>query len=169
MSAIINTNTNTNTNKNSILQPEAQKYSDNITNLSQQFFSILADFKKYYVFFNKNPEVNEYANFYLNSKTQLQNVNKQLFETTTNIENGIILLNNLVNQYNRKLLYEKELHQELMEIIGGLKNSKLGAATMLLDTKYSHNKQYYWNMEIGGGICIVTVLLFTLFRKGNKQ
>jgi len=160
--------TNMNININSTLQPEAQKYSDTINNLSQQFFSILADFKKYYVFYNKNPEVNEYANFYLNSKSQLQNINRQLFETTNSIQRDIIILNNLVNQYNSKLIYEKDLHEELMQIIGRLKNSKLGAATMLLDTKYSHNKQYYWNMEIGGGIIMLTFLLFVLFRKGNK-
>ena len=154
---------------NTTLQPETQKYSNTITNLSQQFFSILTDFKKYYVFYNKNPEVDEYANFYLNSKTQLQNVNKQLFETTNSIENDIINLNTLVNKYNLKLIDEKELNHELVKIIGGLKNTKMGALIMLSDSKKSYIQQYYQNMEIGGGIVLLIVLLFTLFRKGKSS
>jgi len=150
---------------NNPLHPEAQKYQEKITNLSQQFSSILDDFKKYYVFYNKNPEVNEYANFYLNSKTQLQNVNKEIFLTTNSIESNIQKMNIRVVDVNGKLENEKELNGELSKLINNLKNSKNGAATMLDDNLLTYNNQYNMNIEIFTGISIICVLLFTLFKK----
>ena len=150
---------------NNPLQPEAQKYEENITNLSEQFFSILDDFKKYYVFYNKNPEVNEYANFYLNSKSQLQNVNKEIFLITNSIETNIQKMNIHVVNVNRKLENEKELNGELVKLITNLKGTKNGAATMLDDSLLAYNNQYNTNIEIFAGIGIICVLLFTLFKK----
>ena len=50
---------------NAELEPESQKHQDKLKTITEQFSSILDDYKKYYIFSNKNPEVNEYQHYYL--------------------------------------------------------------------------------------------------------
>ena len=42
---------------------EAKQFNEKIVTIKSQFFSALDDFKKYYVYYNKNPEVNEFQNY----------------------------------------------------------------------------------------------------------
>ena len=42
------------------MNPEAKIYQEQINNKANSFLSALDDFKKYYVYYNKNPEVQEY-------------------------------------------------------------------------------------------------------------
>ena len=42
------------------MNPEAKIYQEQINNKATSFLSALDDFKKYYVYYNKNPEVQEY-------------------------------------------------------------------------------------------------------------
>ena len=74
------------------LMGQAKQFDEKINTIKTQFFSALDDFKKYYVYYNKNPEVNEFQNFYINSKTQLQSMSRDIFLTTNNIDKNIELL-----------------------------------------------------------------------------
>ena len=62
-----------------------QVFLSQINTLKEKLPSILDDFKKYYVFYNKNPEYNEYQQIFENIKGNLQNINSELFITTNNI------------------------------------------------------------------------------------
>ena len=44
------------------MNSQALTFDEKINNIKTSFFSVLDDFKKYYVFYNKNPEVDEYQN-----------------------------------------------------------------------------------------------------------
>ena len=112
------------------LQPEAERYNEKINSLSEQFFSVLDDFTKYYVFYNKNPEVNEYQQIYLNNKSQLQNLNKNVFLLTNDIEKDIEKLNYIVTRLNAKLGDEKDLNGELLHLFGNLKNTTNSSSVM---------------------------------------
>jgi len=153
------------TNPNLTLQ--SNRYSEKITAISQQFFAVLDDFKKYYVFFNKNPEVNEYQQYYLNNKTQLQNLNRDIFSTTNSIEKDIEQLSKLMTRMNAKLGSEKELDGELGKLISNLNNTGNGAFIMLEDTIQIYAKQYYQNVEVFVGIIGISFLMVYLF-KNNK-
>ena len=87
---------------------KSQQYMEKINNIEKQFFSALDDFKKYYVFYNKNPEVNEYQNYYVNSKSQLQSMSKDLFLLTNDISKNIEFLNNEMKDVSVKLEKEKK-------------------------------------------------------------
>ena len=41
--------------------PDPSTFKNNLITLNSQFPSMLDDFKKYYIFFNKNPDYNEYG------------------------------------------------------------------------------------------------------------
>ena len=150
------------------LEPQSNRYSEKINSISQQFFSVLEDFKKYYVFFNKNPEVNEYQQFYLNSKTQLQNLNRDIFNTTNDIEKDIENLNRVMSGLNIKLSNEKELSGELTKLMNNLNNTGNGAYTMLEDTSEIYKKQYYKNIELVMGIALISYMLVNVFNSPKK-
>jgi len=153
------------TETNIEFEPQSKKYQDKLTTIVDQFTSVLDDYKKYYVFTNKNPEVDEYQNFYLENKNQLQNLNKDVFLMSSDIEKSIQDLNYLVTRLNAKLSGEKELTGELAKLMQNLKQTNNGADTMLYDTTFLYNKKYMQNVELLFGIVTILGLLFTLFKK----
>ena len=88
---------------------QAKKFNEKINTIKTQFFSALDDFKKYYVYYNKNPEVNEFQNYYVNSKSQLQTMSRDLFLTTNNIDKNIENLDKLMAHISIKLEDEKKI------------------------------------------------------------
>ena len=147
------------------LEPESQKHQDKLNTITEQFNAVLDDYKKYYIFSNKNPEVDEYQNYYLENKSQLQNLNKDVFLISNDIESNIEKLNYIVTRLNAKLSGEKELTGELNQLLQHLNDTDNGATIMLYDTTYIYNKKYIQNIEIGIGGLIMIYLLFTTFTK----
>ena len=144
---------------------KSQQFDEKINNIEKQFFSALDDFKKYYVYYNKNPEVNEFQNYFLNSKSQLQSMSKDLFLTTNDISKNIEILDNQMKDIPVKLNDEKKIYDELMNTLGNLQNTKNGSELLINDSKKEYNEQYYYNFELIGGILIVGVILGTFFKK----
>ena len=146
-----------------ILIKQAKHFNEQINNIKSQFFSALDDFKKYYVYYNKNPEVNEFQNYYANSKSQLQTMSKDLFLTTNNIDKNIEILDNEMVDISIKLEKQKELHTEMSELINNLQNTQNGSEILIDDSKTKYNLQYYKNLELFIGILMVSGLLTKFF------
>ena len=127
---------------------ETNKFDEKIKSLRKGFFSALDDFKKYYVFYNKNPEVDEYQNFFANSKGQLQSYNSDIFLLTNQIKLKIKNLNDEMRVVGKKLKSEKEVNTELLKLINKIQATQDGSATMIDDAKDEYNIQYYKNWEL---------------------
>ena len=126
---------------------QSQIFADKINNIQTTFFSALDDFKKYYVYFNKNPEVNEFQNYYANSKGQLQTMSRDMLVTTNNIEKNIEDLNIQMETVSLKLEDEKKLNDELIKLISGLENTQNGSVMLIDDSKEEYNMQYFKNWQ----------------------
>jgi hypothetical protein len=144
---------------------QAKQFDEQINDIKTRFFSALDDFKKYYVYYNKNPEVDEFQSYYANSKGQLQSMSKELFMTTNNIDKNIDSLDNEMSEISVKLANEKKLNKELLGLLTNLKNTQNGSEVLIDDSKREYNMQYYKNVEIFIGILIVGGLLGTLFKQ----
>ena len=138
------------------MNPQANKNDEKIKGIKNSFFSALDDFKKYYVFYNKNPEVDEYQNFFSTSKGQLQGLNSDIFLITNNIQKNIKDLDTEMAAISNKLKDEKDLNGELLMIINNIRTTEDGSATMIDDAKEEYNIQYYKNWELFIGIIIFT-------------
>ena len=149
------------------LMGQSKQFDEKINTIKTQFFSALDDFKKYYVYYNKNPEVNEFQNFYINSKTQLQSMSRDIFLTTNNIDKNIELLDKSMKIVSIKLENEKKLNGELMKVLTNLENTQNGSEILIDDSKDTYNTQYYYNWEMFIGILIVCGLMSKLFK--NKD
>ena len=144
---------------------QSKTFDEKINEINSQFFSALDDFKKYYVYFNKNPEVNEFQNFYTNSKGQLQTINKSIIVITNSIDRSIENLDKSMSIISVKLEDEKMLNKEMTDILTNLKNTQNGSEVLIDDSKTNYNIQYYKNMQIHIGILIISGLLGILFKK----
>ena len=54
------------------MNPKARQFEEKIKGINSSFLSALDDFKKYYVYYHKNPEEDVFSNNFINSKNQLQ-------------------------------------------------------------------------------------------------
>ena len=125
----------------------SSQYSEKISNAKQQFNSVLEDFKKYYVFYNKNPEVNEYQHFFMDSKAQLEKLNKDILTMSKDLETNIQDMDKTTGTLNQKLSNEKKLNEELMKLMNNLTNKENGSGIMIDDSKFIYNEQYYKNVS----------------------
>ena len=144
---------------------KAEQFNEKINTIKKQFFSALDDYTKYYVYYNKNPEVNEFQNYYANSKSQLQNMSRELFLITNNIDKTIEMLDTQMSSASLKLTDEKNLNKELNTLTSNLQNTQDGSVILIEDSKTNYNIQYYKNLEIFVGILIIGCLLASLFKK----
>ena len=112
---------------------QAKQFDEKINNLKTQFFSALDDFKKYYVYYNKNPEVSEFQNYYVNSKGQLQTMSSDIFLITNDIDKNIEILDKSMASIAVSLENEKKLNGELMKLLSNLENTQNGSEILIDD------------------------------------
>ena len=141
------------------MNPEAKIYQEQINNKATSFLSALDDFKKYYVYYNKNPEVQEYNKNFTDSKEQLQTLSSDVFEITNTIQRKIEEKNRAMSGIEMKLQRQKVLSQEQEKIINNLKSVQAGSTVMINDSKTDYIFNYYKNLEIFIGILILLGLL----------
>ena len=146
------------------LMAPAKQNEEKINIIKTQFFSALDDFKKYYVYFNKNPEVNEFQNYYANSKSQIQTMTRDLFLLTNSIDKSIENLDSQMQLISLKLEDEKKLNIELTKLYNDLNNTKEGSEVLINDSKEEYNKQYYNNWQMILGIFIASFTISVLFK-----
>ncbi len=144
-----------------------EQNTEKIESIKTQFFSALDDFKKYYVYYNKNPEVDEFQNYYANSKGQLQTMSKDLFLTTNSIDRHIEILDDEMKDIAVTLEEEKKTNKELTNLFNNLQNTKDGSTILIEDSKEEYNKQYYANWEMILGIFVVSGILATQFKQSQ--
>jgi hypothetical protein len=151
------------------MNPHANKFNEKITTIKDSFFSALDDFKKYYVFYHKNPEVDELQNFFVNSKGQLQKLNSDIFLVTNTIQKKIKDLDTEMQTVTYKLNDEKELNGELLKLINRVQTTQDGSAIMIDDAKDEYNMQYYANWELFIGIIVVMGISVKILNKPSEM
>jgi len=138
----------------------ADKYKEELNVLNGKFYSILDDFKKYYIFFNKNPEVDEYQQMFSNIKDNIESINSKLFTINTNLQQTIDDINIKIQQINVEIQKEKTKNTELKNNVG-IVNNKITSSGILIDNyKELYNNTYYFNITIVFGILILSYLFY---------
>ena len=151
------------TNKETKFIGNAKMFDEKIKNIKGQFFSALDDYKKNYVYYNKNPEVNEFQNHYETSKSQLQSISKDLFLTSNDIDKNIEALNDDTSDISEKIKKEKVKYEQLKSQYDSLKNTENGSILLIDDSKDAYTAQYYLNWEIFIGIFIAMESIYLIF------
>lgn len=133
--------------------------------ITEKIPGLLEDYKKYFIFFHKNPEVVEYQQIYVQQKTELQNTNKDLVKLGEQTELSIAKLHKMMEQENTTLNDKKSQYQELIKGFEYYQSTLLGTEQMTDDFNTLYNIQYYKNVQMLFGIGIVGALITFLMKK----
>jgi hypothetical protein len=141
-------------------------FREKLKTLDEKLPPILDDFKKYYVFFNKNPEYPEYQNIFENVKNNLNSLNSYLFVlsnevdvSTDKINEKLIILNNLIN-------HEKEKNRELKKELGIADHKNNAAIELIYDYKQIYKSEYLRNWSLF--FCIIIIGMSISKTNNNK-
>ena len=126
---------------------------------------LLEDYKKYFIFFHKNPEIAEYQQIYVQYKSQIQNTNKELTTLGENIEQTILQINRTISKENIVLADKKQKFKEIIMGFDHYQGALQGADQMIDDFKTLYNNQYYKNVQIIYGIGIIGFVITFLMKK----
>jgi len=140
-----------------------QIFLSKINTLKEKLPSILDDFKKYYVFYNKNPEFNEYQQIFENIKGNLQNVNSELFMTTNNIEKDTEAINDRLQKINALIKKEKIKNSQLKKRLGIVEKKYNGSDELISDYKEIYNLEYLNNFALFYGMILLGIVMASKF------
>jgi hypothetical protein len=143
---------------NSFTQPAS--FLAKLKPLHEKLPSILEDFIKYFVFYNRNPEVNEYQQLFDNIKGNLQSLNSGLFMETNNIEKMTEIINEKLLELDKLIMKEKKMNRELKRRLGIVENTYNGSDEMIHNFKDMYELQYLTNFATFAGIVVLGTLLF---------
>lgn len=133
--------------------------------ISEQLPHILEQYKKYFIFYHKNPEIEEYQQFYVQYKSQIEQLNSQLGRMSTEIQGNIQKVNKRVDIANFQIKDKKKEFAELIKNFEHYQDSLQGAEQMIDDYKSLYNKQYYKNVQLIIGIIFIFLITGKIMSK----
>ena len=146
---------------------ETIEFNNKIKTLQEKLPTILDDFKKYYVFFNKNPTYSEYQTIYENLKGNLNSIGNELLSITSEIEKNTKDIGNFLLKINHSIEKEKNKNIKLKSIENSFNNSYNGSRVMINEYKEMYNTRYYNNIFMFIGIIVSGTALIKIF--ANKS
>lgn len=139
-----------------------------IKTLQEKLPVILDDFKKYYVFFNKNPTYNEYQTIYENLKANLNSISNELLIIANDVEKNSKNIGDALLEINKLIENEKKQNFKFKTIETGLDNVYNGSKIMINEYKYLYNENYIKNILIFLGIGVAITTLIKVFSNTNN-
>jgi len=130
-------------------------FKEKLQTLNQQLPSILDDFKKYYVFFNKNPEYPEYQNLFENIKGNMNKLSSDLFMVSNDVESATNVINKKLFALNVLIQKEKERNRGLKLKLGIVEHKNNAATELIYDYKNMYSEEYLRNWALFLSILII--------------
>jgi uncharacterized protein YecE (DUF72 family) len=130
-------------------------FKEKLKTLNQQLPAILDDFKKYYVFFNKNPEYPEYQNLFENIKANMTKLGSELFMLSNDVQSSTNEINVKLFSLDKLIHNEKEKNRKLKKSLGIAENENNAATELITDYKYMYSEEYLRNWALFLSIIII--------------
>ena len=139
------------------------QFKEKLQALQQQLPAILEDFKKYYVFYNKNPEYDEYRQMFENMKTNLNKINSDLFVLSNDVSSNTDELNKQLIILNALIVREKQRNRELKRKLGIVENKSNAADEMISNFREIYESEYLRNWGLFGCIIVGGLLIKNVY------
>ena len=150
-------------NINNFTQP--RQFIQNLETLQSQLPPILDDFKKYYVFYNKNPEYQEYQTNFQNIKGNLNNINTQLFTLSNSVESSTDQLNRKLFGLDLLIKKERETNKKLKKALGIVENKNTVSSELISNYKTMYDSGYLRNWALFFATIMVGISIKIVFKK----
>jgi hypothetical protein len=141
-----------------------QVFLSQINTLKEKLPSILEDFVKYYIFYNKNPEYSEYQQMFENIKANLQKINSELFMVSNNIDKNTETINHRLQKINMSITKEKIKNKLLKKKLGIVEKKYNGSDELISDYKEIYNLDYLNNFALFFGVILLGGTMALKFR-----
>jgi hypothetical protein len=141
-----------------------QNYTD-LKTYNEQVGPILDEYKKGYVYYNTNPDNNEYSRIFSVASGNVTTLNKDLFVTTNDIQKNIDDLNAQLTILDEKISQEKKTNAHLITTLQNLEGKNNGSQVMSGNSQELYKQQYISNWDMVVGILIISGALVTIFKK----
>jgi hypothetical protein len=135
------------------------KFKDEILVLQSQLPAILEDFQKYYVFYNKNPEYQEYQQMFQNIKSNLTKINSDLFIVSKNIQTNTDSLNKKMLELNILIQREKVKNKKIKNKLGMVEDKNNASLELITNYTDMYDSGYLHNWSIFLSILIVVMFI----------
>ena len=142
---------------------------DKINILKEHLPSILDDIKKYYVFYNKNPEVSEYQQMFENIKSNLNSINSQLFMIKNNVQSETNKINKNMINLNKLIQNDKEINVDLKKKIRAIYGKNNSTFELISDYNTMYDIEYLRNWGLMLSIISVCIVVANVFTPNKKQ
>ena len=133
------------------------KFTQKLETLKSQLPAILADFKKYYIFFNKNPEYPEY-------EQMLNDINSQLFILSNDLQINTDKINEKLFALDVLIRKEKKKNRELKLKLGIIEHKNSAASELIYDYKEMYESDYLRNWALFLSIVVVGLTISKTFK-----
>jgi hypothetical protein len=130
-------------------------FKEKLQTLNKQLPAILDDFKKYYVFFNKNPEYPEYQNSFENIKGNMNKLSSDLFMLSNDVQSSTDELNKKLFALNVLIQEEKKRNREIKLKLGIVEHKNSAATELIYDYKNMYSEEYLRNWALFVSILII--------------
>jgi hypothetical protein len=137
-------------------------YRTRVDDLQKQMPSILDDYKKIYVEYNKSPENNQRS--YDTIMGNITNVNVQLRKIQVEVDADITNFNNDMSEINKKISDNKNKNIEYKELLGDTTYKSNSADIMYNDYKELYESAYLKNWALFMGVIFSVALTIRTFK-----
>lgn len=142
-------------------------YSTKLKELQDTFPGILDDFKKYYVFYNKNPDYSEYQRNFENAKSNLNNNIIQIFKLSNQVNLSTQIINAKLKYVNNNIEKNKENYLKLKLRIKNFKETRDTSDILIDEYVTIYNIYYLKNAAIFFGILLEFWILMKIFHHNS--
>lgn len=137
-------------------------YRTRVDDLQKQMPSILEDYKKIYVEYNKSPENTQ--RIYDKITGNITNVNVQLRKIQVEVDADITTFNNDMSEINKKISDNKNKNIEYKELLGDTTYKSNSADIMYNDYKELYESAYLKNWALFMGVIFSVALTIRTFK-----
>jgi len=140
-------------------------YNEQLEALSSQFNSVLDDYKKYYIFSNKNPEYQDYVTAYSNAESTIQTINSKLLKILNDSETKLNKLLQDAFDINSQIEDEKKENEKLKTNLSLMQSNTNGSKEMISNYKELYKEKYISNVTLFLGLFFSTYIIFKVYVK----
>jgi hypothetical protein len=148
--------------------PKPEQFTNNLDILKQQIGPILDDFKKYYVFYNKNPEYPEYQSMFNTVKGQMTQLCSDLFTLENSVQSNIDEINKALIELNLLIKEEKKRNRELKRKLGIAETENNAAMEMIDNYKEMYDSGYLRNWGLGISILFAFTIISKVYKSSSQ-
>ena len=146
-----------------------QQFKDNLNALQQKIRPILEEYKKYYVFYNKNPEYPEYQSMFDKVKGQITQVCSDLFVLENTVDVNIDKINKALIELNVLIKNEKEKNRELKRKLGIAETENNAAFEMINNYTEMYEMGYLRNWGLVISIMFAGLVISKVYKTPTQS